>query len=133
MVSVGGTTLSVTGLGSSWTFQGETDWSGGGGGCSAYEAANRAQSGFGTYPQAGCDGYRATPDLALDATVGIAVNLNGGLYGSGSGTTGSKGTITFQIKNAPRGTYVTTVTTVSAPGYTWSPTTTPTNSYTKGP
>ena len=35
-------------------------WSGGGGGCSVYETAALAQSGFSEYPQVNCNGKRAT-------------------------------------------------------------------------
>ena len=64
VISVGGTTLS---FGTSGAFQSESAWSSGGGGCSAYETATSAQAGLGTYPQVGCNGQRATPDVALDA------------------------------------------------------------------
>jgi subtilase family serine protease len=64
VISVGGTTLHFDGGG---TFTNETGWSGGGGGCSVYENATAAQSGFSGYSQANCGGRRATPDLSLDA------------------------------------------------------------------
>ena len=69
VISVGGTTLH---FGPTVT---ETAWSGGGGGCSAYEAATAAQVGFGGYSQVGCGGSRATPDVSLDAdpASGVAV------------------------------------------------------------
>lgn len=72
VVSVGGTSLLFDGSGA---FAQETAWSGGGGGCSAYEQATAAQASFSTYPQAGCVGSRATPDVALDAdpNSGVAV------------------------------------------------------------
>jgi subtilase family serine protease len=63
VISVGGTTLHFSGS----TFTGETGWSGGGGGCSVYEAATSAQSSFSQYGQVNCAGKRATPDLSLDA------------------------------------------------------------------
>lgn len=63
VISVGGTTLHF----SSGAFQSESAWSSGGGGCSAYEPATPAQAGFATYGQVGCNGARATPDVALDA------------------------------------------------------------------
>lgn len=71
VISVGGTTLHFSGS----TFTGETGWSSGGGGCSAYETATSAQSGFSQYGQAGCAGARATPDVSLDAdpNSGVAV------------------------------------------------------------
>jgi len=72
VISVGGTTLTFN---QSGQFASETAWSGGGGGCSSYEAANSAQSSFSQYGQAGCGGRRATPDVALDAdpNSGVAV------------------------------------------------------------
>ncbi len=63
VISVGGTTLHLSGS----TLTDETGWSGGGGGCSAYETATSAQSGFAGYAQVNCAGKRATPDLSLDA------------------------------------------------------------------
>jgi subtilase family serine protease len=70
VISVGGTTLTKSG-----STINETVWSGGGGGCSAIETANSAQSNFGEYAQAGCAGMRATPDLAAiaDPTTGVYV------------------------------------------------------------
>ena len=49
------------------SFSSETGWSGSGGGCSVYEAATSAQSGFSQYGQVNCGGKRATPDVSLDA------------------------------------------------------------------
>ncbi len=63
VISVGGTTLNF----SSGSFASETGWSGSGGGCSTYEAANSAQSSFSQYGQVSCAGKRATPDVSLDA------------------------------------------------------------------
>src|SRR5262249_61263221 len=57
VISVGGTTLTMNGL----TFVSETGWSGGGGGCSAFETANTAQSCFSEYGQVNCAGARGTP------------------------------------------------------------------------
>ena len=71
VLSVGGTTLHFSGS----TFTSETGWSGGGGGCSAYEAATPAQSSFGEYGQAGCGGKRATPDVSLDADPASGVSV----------------------------------------------------------
>jgi fibronectin type 3 domain-containing protein len=72
VISVGGTTLHFDGTG---TFTSETGWASGGGGCSADETANPAQSAFGQYGQVSCGGQRATPDVALDAdpNSGVAV------------------------------------------------------------
>lgn len=71
VISVGGTTLHFSGS----TFTSETGWSSGGGGCSAYETANAAQSSFSGYAQAGCNGTRATPDVALDADPASGVSV----------------------------------------------------------
>jgi hypothetical protein len=64
------------------------------------------------------------------ASVSIDVFRNSSLYGSGTGTTGTAGTVTFQASKAPSGTYTTTVTAVSAAGLTWDGVTPP-NSFTK--
>lgn len=72
VVSVGGTTLHFDRTGK---FTGETGWSGSGGGCSAYETANSAQSGFSQYGQVGCGGKRATPDVSLDADPSSGVSV----------------------------------------------------------
>ena len=64
VISVGGTTLHFNASG---TFSSETGWSSGGGGCSTYETAPAAQSGFSGYAQVNCATKRATPDVALDA------------------------------------------------------------------
>ena len=264
VVSVGGTTLNLTNSGGTYSYAGETDWSGGGGGCSAYEAAAAAQYGYSSFPQANCGTRRGAPDLSLDAdpntgvsvydtsgqsgwltvggtsastqfvaaeaavahdamtpsfvygstlpfhaiptctngepsvtsgynlctglgswnpanastsgtgggtggggggttstisvssvsyflsgrhssTLNISVALspavsnasvsitlyhNGSVYGTGTNTTGSTGTTGFYVSNAPPGTYTTTVTNVSAPGYTWDGAT-PNNTFTK--
>ncbi len=59
------------------------------------------------------------PSPIADASVSIDVYLDGSLYGSGTGTTGTDGTVTFKANNAPSGTYTTTVTDVTAAGLTW--------------
>lgn len=64
VISVGGTTLVFNSDGS---LQTETGWSGGGGGCSVYETTSTVQSGFSGYAQVNCGGFRATPDVSLDA------------------------------------------------------------------
>jgi subtilase family serine protease len=69
VISVGGTRLT---LGNSVV---ETGWSGSGGGCSLYETATVAQSGFSQYGQVGCAGKRATPDVALDADPASGVSV----------------------------------------------------------
>jgi len=71
VISVGGTTLHFSG----GTFTGETGWSGGGGGCSVYETATSAQSGFSQYAQVNCQGKRATPDVSLDADPASGVSV----------------------------------------------------------
>ena len=77
VISVGGTTLTFNLDG---TFASETGWSSGGGGCSIYETATTAQSGFSSYPQVNCSGKRATPDVSLDA----APNSGAAVYDSSS-------------------------------------------------
>ena len=72
VVSVGGTTLH---LDSNHVFTSETGWSEGGGGCSAYETAPAAQSGFSQYSAVTCAGKRATPDLSLDADPASGVSV----------------------------------------------------------
>jgi subtilase family serine protease len=67
VVSVGGTTLTKNGDGT-WS---ESGWSSGGGGCSAYETATSAQSGF----EKLCGSARATPDVALDADPNSGVSV----------------------------------------------------------
>jgi subtilase family serine protease len=72
VISVGGTTLHFD---SSGAFTSETGWSSGGGGCSAYETANAAQAAFAQYGQVSCSGYRATPDVSLDADPNSGVSV----------------------------------------------------------
>ncbi|MGZ4317631.1 MAG: S53 family peptidase, partial [Gaiellaceae bacterium] len=72
VISVGGTTLNFN---SSGAFTTETGWSGSGGGCSAYETATSAQSGFSQYGQVNCAGKRATPDVSLDADPASGVSV----------------------------------------------------------
>ncbi len=71
VISVGGTTLHFSG----GNFTSETGWSGGGGGCSAYETATSAQSGFSQYGQVNCGAKRATPDVSLDADPASGVSV----------------------------------------------------------
>ncbi|MEE8347138.1 MAG: Ig-like domain-containing protein, partial [Dehalococcoidia bacterium] len=54
-----------------------------------------------------------------DASVSIDLYLGGSFYASGTGTTGTGGTVTFKAVNAPPGTYTTTMTDVAAAGLTW--------------
>jgi subtilase family serine protease len=72
VVSVGGTQLNFNPDG---TLASEVGWSGGGGGCSSFETANPAQSSFANYPQVGCNGLRATPDVAADSAQASAVSV----------------------------------------------------------
>ena len=72
VISVGGTTLHFD---ASNNFTGETGWSSGGGGCSAYESATSAQASFGQYGQVSCGGARATPDVAMDADPASGVSV----------------------------------------------------------
>ena len=67
VISVGGTTLHFSG----GSFTGETGWSGSGGGCSAYESANSAQS----TGSVNCNGKRGTPDVSLDADPASGVSV----------------------------------------------------------
>ena len=71
VIAVGGTTLVDIGQP---TFA-ERGWSGSGGGCSRYEPAHPAQKAFGGYQATGCNGKRATPDVALvaDPRSGVSV------------------------------------------------------------
>ena len=63
------------------------------------------------------------------ATVGATIDLNGSAYASGSGTTGSNGTVTFRINHPHSGTYTTTITSAVATGFSWDGIT-PANSFT---
>jgi subtilase family serine protease len=67
VVSVGGTTLHFSG----GAFTSETGWSSGGGGCSAYEAKNAAQS----TGSVNCNGKKGTPDVSLDADPASGVSV----------------------------------------------------------
>ena len=58
-------------------------------------------------------------NLAAGASVSIDLFRDGSLAGSGTGTTGADGTVTFSLKNAKSGCYTTTVTDVTAEGLTW--------------
>lgn len=69
-------------------------------------------------------------DLVAGVSVSISLNLNGTLYASGTGTTGTNGTVIFGLKNAPSGTYTTIVNNVAAAGLSWDGVT-PSNSFTK--
>ncbi len=64
------------------------------------------------------------------ASVSIDLSRDGGVVGSGSGTTGASGTLTFSLKNIKSGSYQTTITNVSAEGLIWDGNT-PENGYEK--
>lgn len=70
------------------------------------------------------------PGPVSGASVSIGIFRNGAPAGSGSGTTGTGGTVTFKLKNAQSGTYTTQVRAVTAAGLTWDGET-PTNGFTK--
>ena len=72
VVSVGGTQLNFDTSGSLIS---ESGWSAGGGGCSAYEAANPAQAAFPYFGQVGCAGLRAVPGVAADSSPASAVSV----------------------------------------------------------
>ena len=64
------------------------------------------------------------------ASVSISLARNASAYRSATGTTGADGKVTFKVGNAPSGCYTTTVTNVTATGYTWDGGT-PTNQFCK--
>ena len=65
-----------------------------------------------------------------NASVSINLTLNDNVVGSGTGTTGSNGMVTFSYKNALSGHYETKITGVTATGLTWDGATPP-NGYDK--
>ncbi len=65
------------------------------------------------------------------ASVSIDLNLDSGLYATGTGSTGGAGTITFTATNSPSGCYDVEVTDVTAAGLSWDGTF-PANSFEKG-
>ena len=60
----------------------------------------------------------------LGASVYLTMTLPSGATASGSGTTGSDGTVTFRLRSKEHGTYVSNVTNVTKSGYLYSPTVT---------
>jgi len=72
VVAVGGTTLTL-GAGNAWA--GETAWSGGGSGCSAYLSAQSWQTALENWAASGCGSARGVADVAADAdpSTGAAV------------------------------------------------------------
>jgi len=96
---------------------------------------------------AGSDGYSTTggrnSDRHLEVTVtlvdgtgapvagaSVTATIDGPTPGGGTATTDAAGRVTFKVTNAPSGSYVTTVTSVTAAGLMWDGTTPP-NSYNK--
>lgn len=65
-----------------------------------------------------------------NASVSITLSHDSGTSWKGTGTTGTDGTVTFGLKNAPSGCYTTTVTGVTATGLTWDGVT-PANNFCK--
>ena len=65
-----------------------------------------------------------------DASVSIDTYRDESFYATGTGTTGTDGTLTYKLRNAPSGTYTTTVIDVTAAGLTWDGLT-PDNGYEK--
>ena len=63
-----------------------------------------------------------------NVSVSIEVDLDGSTYGKATGTTNTNGVASFVARNAPSGTYTTTVTNDSGSGLTWD---TNDNSFTK--
>ena len=63
-------------------------------------------------------------------SVSIDLSRDGSLVASGTGLTGTDGTVTFSLKNAKSGCYTTAMTDVTADGLTWD-TTTPDNEFCK--
>lgn len=72
----------------------------------------------------------ALVDAVSGASVSIDLFRDGSFVGSGTATTGTNGTVTFTLKNAPSGCYTTTVTDVTAAGLTWD-VVTPANEFCK--
>ncbi|MDK1080170.1 MAG: S8 family serine peptidase [Anaerolineae bacterium] len=60
-----------------------------------------------------------TGNLVVGASVSIDLSRDGSFIASGTGTTGTDGTVTFTLNNAAAGCYSTTVTDVTAAGLTW--------------
>ena len=60
----------------------------------------------------------------------VSVTISGPKSATDTGITDALGEVTFSISNAPSGTYTTTMTDVTAIGFTWDGTT-PANSYDK--
>ena len=80
VLSVGGTTLAA---GTNSTYEGETAWSGSGGGISTYEGEPAYQSGFSSGDLSQASGHRGIPDVAFDAdpNTGVYVYDTTSYYG----------------------------------------------------
>jgi len=70
------------------------------------------------------------PNPVSGASVSIDLYRDGSFVASGTGTTGSSGTVTFSLKNGAAGNYSTIVTAVTANGLTWDGTS-PSNDFEK--
>jgi hypothetical protein len=80
---VGGTVLSVSGIGGPW--QSDTTWSGSGGGISAYGIPDW-QEGVATSQNQGSSVYRNYPDVSMPAVNIFTVYENGAIIGGTGGT-----------------------------------------------
>ncbi|MCH7647194.1 MAG: proprotein convertase P, partial [Thaumarchaeota archaeon] len=69
-------------------------------------------------------------NLVSGASVSIDLFRDDSKVGSGTGTTGTAGTVTWTLKNASSGCYTTTVTNVTGEGLTWDDAT-PANEFCK--
>jgi hypothetical protein len=69
-------------------------------------------------------------DPVAGASVSITLNHSSGSSWNGTATTGSDGTVTFSLNNAPAGQYHTTVNNVMAAGLIWNGVT-PANEFVK--
>jgi hypothetical protein len=58
-------------------------------------------------------------NLVVDASVSIDVFRDSGFVASGTGTSGTDGTMSYRLKNAAPGDYETVVTDVTASGLEW--------------
>jgi len=72
VIAVGGTSVFTT---STFAFVSEQGWADSGGGCSQFFRAPALQSTLPSYVSVGCNGFRAVPDLAMDANPASGVFL----------------------------------------------------------
>ena len=124
----------VTGVGS-WIDSGAAvtnggSSGGGGGGGGGSTAGSAHVDAIGPYSAAPHGNAMQIPVHVVDAKTGanlsgatVTITITGPVNASGSGTTGSDGTVTFRLNRAPAGTYTTTVTNLT--GYPWADTTPP--------